>query len=114
MVRVGRLLSERGSAKLYSSGGGCNLSNSSGLDNGLRDQMSCSVDCDNGGIDLLLPVDDTGIVAQFDKGGRISLPYKGNLEKAIVLVPGTDDRSFRLDRVDMRECRALIDALVDQ
>ena len=101
---------ERGSGRLYASGGDCTPVNSSGLDNGLVDRVSCSVDCDGGGIDLLVPAGSADVIAEFDRGGRISLPYQGDLEKAIELVPGVDDKRFRLDRAATVECQPVIDS----
>jgi hypothetical protein len=75
-------------------------------DHGGDIQFSCGVDCENGGINVALSKDSKSAIVRLD---RIVLwkDHKPDPDGDAVLA-GRDDRIFRLDRVDARECASLL------
>jgi hypothetical protein len=67
----------------------------------------CSVDCDGGGIGVALSKEDKSAIIRLDRV-RIWQNNKPDEEAEDSLVAGADDRIFRLDRIDTRECASLV------
>jgi hypothetical protein len=75
-------------------------------DNGNEVRLGCGVDCDGGGIDVAMK-DDKSAVIRLE---RIMLWQRNKPDDGPTneLVAGTDDRVFRADRADLRECAELV------
>jgi hypothetical protein len=88
----------------FDSSGYCNhaLATEAGGEVGL----GCGVDCDGGGIGVALSSDDKSAIVHVERV-RIWKHRGGNPEDGDDLVAGADDRSFRLERADVRECATL-------
>ena len=65
-------------------------------------RLGCGVDCDGGGIQVAMSKDDNSAIVQFE---RIRI-WRHNKHES--LVAGVDDKSFGLDRTDIRECASLV------
>jgi hypothetical protein len=68
--------------------------------------LGCGVDCDGGGIGVALSGDDKSAIVHVERV-RIWKHRGGNPEDGDDLVAGADDKSFRLDRANVRECASL-------
>ncbi len=69
-------------------------------------EFGCGVDCDGGGFDLVFAKDRDAMVL---KTSRVRTWLRGTEpeETAQDLVAGADDKSFRLDRTNLRDCADL-------
>jgi hypothetical protein len=76
-------------------------------DAGNEMRFGCGVDCDGGGIDVALSKDDKSAVIRLERV-RIWQNNKPDEEAGDSLVAGADDKIFRLDRTDTRECASLV------
>ncbi len=76
-------------------------------DTGREIRLGCGVDCDGGGIDVALSKDDKSAIVRLE---RITVwqRNKPDDDAADALVAGADDKIFRLDRADTRECAGLV------
>lgn len=70
-------------------------------------RFGCGVDCDGGGIGVALSKDDRSAIIRLERV-RIWQNNKPDEEAGDSLVAGADDRIFRLDRADARECASLV------
>jgi hypothetical protein len=76
-------------------------------DAGNEMRFGCGVDCDGGGIGVALSKDDKSAIIRLERV-RIWQNNKPDEEAGDSLVAGADDRIFRLDRIDTRECASLV------
>ena len=76
-------------------------------DTGKEIRLGCGVDCDGGGIDVALSKDDRSAIIRLD---RITVwqRNKPDDDAADALTAGADDKIFRLDRADPRDCAGLV------
>jgi hypothetical protein len=70
-------------------------------------RFGCGVDCDGGGIEVALSKDDKSAIVRLEQV-RIWQHNKPDEEAEHSLVGGADDKIFRLDRTDTRECASLV------
>jgi len=74
-------------------------------DKGDEIRLGCGVDCDGGGIDVAMKDDKSAILRM----ERIRVwDRKRPDEDASDALLGTDDKTFRLDRADLRDCAELV------
>jgi hypothetical protein len=68
--------------------------------------ISCSVDCDGGGISVEMTADNKSVLVRLDRIGI----WQNNKpdDEGLTLSGGADDRVFRLDRINLDMCRSLI------
>jgi len=68
--------------------------------------VSCDVECGGGGLDIAMAKDDKSAIVRLE----VIEVYDRKHPKrdAVTLQGGTDDKTFRLDRVDNAECADLI------
>jgi hypothetical protein len=71
-----------------------------------KEQMHCGVDCDGGGIAVEMGKTDSTVLVRLDSI-RIWRNNKPD-DEGLNLSGGADDRVFRLDRVPLEMCRALV------
>ena len=76
-------------------------------DRGHEVHLGCGVDCDGGGIEVAMSKDDKSAIVQVERV-RIWQNSKPDEELSDALVGGADDKVFRLDRADTRDCAALV------
>jgi hypothetical protein len=76
-------------------------------DAGHEIRFGCGVDCDGGGIDVAMSKDDKSAIVRLERV-RIWQNNKPDEEAENSLVAGADDKMFRLDRVETRECASLV------
>ena len=69
-------------------------------------RLGCGVDCEGGGIEVAVSKDDKSAIIRLERI-RIWQNNKPDDEAEHALVAGTDDKIFRLDRADNRECASL-------
>ena len=74
-------------------------------DDGTEVRLGCGVDCDGGGLEAAMSKDDKSVVIQFE---RIRIWQNNKPDDEAELVAGADDKIFRLDRADNRECASLV------
>jgi hypothetical protein len=96
----------RNKAGVYDSSGECAASDIS-ADTNNEARLRCAVDCDGGGIDIGLAKDFKATLIRLERI-RIWRNNAPDDEASQALVAGADDKIFRLDRVDLEECRSLI------
>jgi hypothetical protein len=89
----------------FDSSGGCSHVIAEDAGNEIR--FGCGVDCDGGGIGVALSKDDKSAIIRLERV-RIWQNNKPDEEAGDSLVAGTDDKIFRLDRIDSRECASLV------
>jgi hypothetical protein len=70
-------------------------------------RLGCGVDCDGGGIEVAMSKDDKSAIIRLERV-RIWQNNKPDEEESGSLVAGADDKMFRLDRAELRECASLI------
>jgi hypothetical protein len=70
-------------------------------------RLGCGVDCEGGGIQTAISKDDKSAVVRLERV-RIWQNNKPDDEAEHSLVAGADDKIFRLDRVDNKECASLV------
>jgi len=68
-------------------------------------RFACGVDCEGGGINVALSKDDKSAIVRLQ---RIRLWKHNRPDDEAELTSGTDDKIFRLDRVDGGECTSLL------
>jgi hypothetical protein len=76
-------------------------------DAGHEIRFGCGVGCDGGGIDVAQSKDDKSAMVRLERV-RIWQNNKPDEETGDSLVAGADDKVFRLDRVEARECASLV------
>lgn len=76
-------------------------------DTGHEIRFGCGVDCDGGGLDVALSKDDKSATVRLERV-RIWRRNSPDDEAADDLVAGADDKIFRVDRTDLRECAELV------
>ena len=76
-------------------------------DAGNEIRFGCGVDCDGGGIGVALSKDDRSTIVRLERV-RVWQNNKPDEEAGDSLVAGADDKIFRLDRVNGRECASLV------
>jgi hypothetical protein len=89
----------------FDSSGYCNHATATEAGNQIR--FDCGVDCEGGGISIALSKDDKSAIIRLD---RITI-WQRNKPDAVAgdaLLAGADDKIFRLDRADARDCSALV------
>lgn len=69
--------------------------------------FGCGVDCDGGGIDIALGHNDTAAMVSVERI-RIWQGDQADIDASEDLVGGVDDKLFRLDRADPRDCASLV------
>lgn len=76
-------------------------------DTGKEIRLGCGVDCDGGGLDVALSKDNKSAIIRLD---RITVwqRNKPDDDAADALLAGADDKIFRLDRAEPRECAELV------
>jgi hypothetical protein len=89
----------------FDSSGGCGHAVFEDAGNEIR--FGCAVDCDGGGIGVALSKDDKSVVVRLERV-RIWLRDKPDEETGDDLVAGADDKMFRLDRAELRQCAELV------
>lgn len=89
---------------LFDSSGTCNHMIPEDAPDEIR--FGCGVDCDGGGIQTALAKDDKSAVVRLERV-RIWKTSKPD-DETTDLEAGTDDRVFRLDRVDNKECASVV------
>jgi hypothetical protein len=89
----------------YDSSGSCNHIIADG--EGRQLQFGCGVDCDGGGIGVALSNDDKSTLVSVERV-RIWQHNKPDEDASGDLVGGADDKLFRLDRTELRECASLV------
>ncbi len=89
----------------FDSSGFCNHVVAEDAGNEMR--FGCGVDCEGGGIDVALSKDDKSAIIRLERI-RIWQNNKPDDEAEDSLVAGADDKIFRLDRTDTRECASLV------
>jgi hypothetical protein len=98
-------VSLRNQPDAFSSGGDC--SDAKALPEGGRMMISCSVDCDGGGLYVTLASGDKSVVVDLDQV-RIWDVNKPDEDATHSLRAGADDKTFRLDRANVEECTSLV------
>ena len=89
----------------FDSSGFCNHVVAEDAGNEMR--FGCGVDCEGGGINVALSKDDKSAIIRLERI-RIWQNNKPDDEAEDSLVAGADDKIFRLDRTDTRECASLV------
>ena len=69
-------------------------------------QIGCGVDCDGGGISVEMVDADKSVLVRLESVGMWN-DSKPDDER-INLDGGADDRTFRLDRVTLEQCKSLM------
>ncbi|MDF0515993.1 hypothetical protein P0R31_01895 [Bradyrhizobium yuanmingense] len=70
-------------------------------------RLGCGVDCDGGGIGVALSRDDRSAIVRLERV-RVWQNNKPDDDAEHSLTAGADDKIFRLDRADNRECASLV------
>ncbi|MCA1526994.1 MULTISPECIES: hypothetical protein [Bradyrhizobium] len=70
-------------------------------------RLGCGVDCDGGGIGVALSKDDKSAIVRLERV-RVWQNNKPDDDAEHSLTAGADDKIFRLDRADNRECASLV------
>jgi hypothetical protein len=89
----------------FDSSGGCG--HVIAEDSGHEIRFGCGVDCDGGGIEVAMSKDDKSAIVRLERV-RIWQNSKPDEEAGDSLVAGADDKVFRVDRVEARECTSLV------
>jgi hypothetical protein len=89
----------------FDSSGYC--SHARATDAGKEIRFDCGVDCEGGGISIAMSKDDRSAIIRLE---RITVwqRNKPDAEAGDALLAGADDKIFRLDRADSRDCAALV------
>ena len=90
----------------WDSSGYCNHAQNEETDGEVR--MGCAVECDGGGISIGPPKDGDGVLVRIARM-RIWQNSKPDAETSHALEGGSDDRLFRLPRIALKDCEALVD-----
>jgi hypothetical protein len=96
----------RDRAGKFTTGGDCGHPSATELS---PDKMliGCGVDCDGGGLSIELANSDKSTLVRIDHVAISNAAKPG--EERDDFDGGADDREFRLDRVELEQCRPLID-----
>lgn len=70
-------------------------------------RLGCGVDCDGGGLSVAVSKDDKSAIIRLERV-RIWQNNKPDDEAEHELVAGDDDKVFRLDRADNKQCASLV------
>jgi len=70
-------------------------------------RLGCGVDCEGGGIGVAMSQDGKSALIRLDRI-RIWERSKADDDASDDLVAGADDKIFRVDRADLRECAELV------
>ncbi|MCA1426536.1 MULTISPECIES: hypothetical protein [unclassified Bradyrhizobium] len=89
----------------FDSSGSCNHAVFTRSGDGVR--LGCGVDCDGGGIGVALSRDDRSAIVRLERV-RVWQNNKPDDDAEHSLTAGADDKIFRLDRADNRECASLV------
>jgi hypothetical protein len=91
---------------VFDSGGSCGHADPEAAADSKEPGLSCSVDCDGGGMGIVLTNNDQSVTLHVS---RLRI-WRGKDpdEAASESLAGPDDSVFRLDRADISECRSLI------
>ena len=89
----------------FDSSGSCSHAVFENSGNEIR--FGCSVDCEGGGIGVALSKDDKSAIVRLARV-RVWQSNKPDDDAEESLVAGADDKIFRLDRIDNRECASLV------
>ena len=76
-------------------------------DTGKEVRLGCGVDCEGGGLEAAMSKDDKSAIIRLERI-RIWQNNKPDDDAEDALVAGADDKIFRLDRADNRECASLV------
>jgi hypothetical protein len=74
-------------------------------DTGNEVRLGCGIDCDGGGLGVTLAKDDKSATVELE---RIRIWQHDNQDAHDSPVAGADDKAFRLDRANLRECSSLV------
>ena len=77
-------------------------------DTGQEVRFGCGVDCDGGGLGVALAKDDKSVMVQLERV-RVWKRNTAPEETAEDLGDSADDKKFRLDRTELRDCAELAD-----
>ncbi|MES5481772.1 hypothetical protein QMZ05_03375 [Bradyrhizobium sp. INPA03-11B] len=89
----------------FDSSGFCN--HAVATDSGHEIRFECGVDCEGGGISVALSKDDKSAIARL-ASIRMWNRNRPDDDASEELLAGADDKIFRLDRADARECAELV------
>ncbi|WP_076865750.1 hypothetical protein [Bradyrhizobium mercantei] len=89
----------------FDSSGFCN--HAIATDSGHEIRFECGVDCEGGGISVALSKDDKSAIARLSSI-RMWNRNKPDDDASEELIAGADDKIFRVDRADTRECAELV------
>jgi hypothetical protein len=70
-------------------------------------RLGCGVDCEGGGIEIAMSKDDKSALIRLERI-RIWERNKPDDDASNDLVAGADDKIFRVDRAELRECAELV------
>lgn len=77
------------------------------IEKGGEVRLGCGVDCEGGGIEVAMSKDDKSAIVRLESV-RVWQNNKPDDDAEQALVAGADDKIFRLDRADNRECASLV------
>jgi hypothetical protein len=100
-------LNYRARQTLYLSMGSCGHARSE--DGGGEARFGCGVDCDGGGFAVALAKDGQSVTVTIDYRLRIWRKGKADDSTTPDLEPDADDKSFRLERVELKQCDGLVE-----
>jgi len=89
----------------FDSSGSCSHIVAENTDGEIR--LGCGVDCDGGGIEAEISKDDKSAIIRLERV-RVWQNNKPDDEAEHALTAGADDKMFRLDRADNKECASLV------
>ena len=89
----------------FDSSGFCN--HALAEDRGAEIRFDCAVDCEGGGINVALSKDDKSAIVRL-QAITVWQNNKPDHEAGEALTAGADDKIFRLDRTDARDCASLV------
>jgi hypothetical protein len=93
----------RGRTETFQSGGECGHA-----EDAESGHLGCGVDCDGGGIGLVLAKDDKSVVMKTERVRIWRDDAEDDEEQDLPQLGGGDDRAFRLDRATPDACKMLI------
>ena len=89
----------------FDSSGFCN--HALAEDHGAEIRFDCAVDCEGGGINVALSKDDKSAIVRL-QAITVWQNNRADEEAREALTAGADDKIFRLDRTDARDCASLV------
>jgi len=89
----------------FDSSGFCN--HALAEDHGAEIRFDCAVDCEGGGINVALSKDDKSAIVRL-QAITVWQNNRPDEEAREALTAGADDKIFRLDRTDARDCASLV------